>query len=98
MYFQQEYLSEKYYDNKMEEFFEFKLGKLTMDAYKKRFIELLTYSYYIKYEKFNIQIFLIGLPTFYKDKIQYDMPKTLKEVIRKGKNCMSWIRIRNIRA
>ena len=31
-YFQQEYLSEKYYDNKMEELFELKLGNLTMDA------------------------------------------------------------------
>ena len=37
-YFQQEYLSEKYYDNKMEEFFELKLGNLTMGAYEKRFI------------------------------------------------------------
>ena len=31
-YFQQEYLTYKYYDNKMEEFFELKLRNLTMDA------------------------------------------------------------------
>ena len=82
----------------MEELFELKLGNLTMDTYNKRFLEMLTYANNIKDEKVKIQIFLSGLPTFYKDKIQYDMPKTLKEVIRKGKNCMSWIRIRNIRA
>ena len=70
----------------MEECFELKLGNLTMDAYQSRFIELLTYVDYIKYEKFKIQIFLNGLPTFYRDKIQCDMPKTLKEVIGKEKN------------
>ena len=44
---------------------------------------MLTYADHIKDEKVKIQIFLSGLPTFYKDKIQYDMPKTLKEVIGK---------------
>ena len=48
----------------MEEFFELKIGNLTMDAYKKRFLELLTYVDYIKYDKFKIQIFLSGLLTF----------------------------------
>ena len=69
----------------MEELFGLKLGNLTMDAYEKIFLQLLTYANYIKYEKVKIQRFLSGLPTFYKDKIQYDMPKTLKEVIRKEK-------------
>ena len=62
----------------MEEFFELKLGNSTMDAYKQIVLELLTYAYYIKDEKVKIQRFLSGLPTFYRDKIQYDMPKTLK--------------------
>ena len=57
-----------------------------MDSYEKRFLELLTYANYIKYENVKIQIFLSGLPTFYRDKIQYDMPKTLKEVIEKEKH------------
>ena len=70
----------------MEEYFELKLGSMTMDAYEKSFIELLTYENYIKYEKVNIQRFLSGFPTFYKDKIQYDMPKTVKEVIWKAKH------------
>ena len=67
----------------MEEFFDLKLRHLTVDAYKKRFLELLTYAGYIKDEKVKIQRFLSGLLTFYRDKIQHGMPKTLKEVNRK---------------
>jgi hypothetical protein len=37
------YLSEKYYDKKMQEFFELKLGSMTMDEYEKKFLELLRY-------------------------------------------------------
>ena len=70
----------------MEELFEVELGKLTMDAYEKRFLQLLTYENYKKYEKFKIQRFLSGLPTFYRDKIQYHLPKSLKEVIEKAKH------------
>ena len=70
----------------MEELFELKLGNLTMDAYENIFLKLLTYLSYIKDEKVKIQIYLSVLPTFYKDKIQYDMPKTLKEVIGKEKH------------
>ena len=70
----------------MEEFFDLKLRHLTVDAYKKRFLELLTYAGYKKDEKVKIQRFLSGLLTFYRDKIQHGMPKTLKEVIRKEKH------------
>ena len=82
----------------MKEFFELKLVNLTMDAYEKRFHELLTYADYIKDKKVKILRFLSGLPTFYRDKIQYDIPKTIKEVIEKENICISSIRIRNIRA
>ena len=82
----------------MEEIFELKLGNLTMETYEKRFFGLLTYADYIKDEKVKIKIFLSGLPTFYRDKIQYDIPKTIKEVIEKENICISSIRIRNIRA
>ena len=56
-----------------------------MDAYEKRFIELLTYADYRIDDKVNIQIFLSGFPTIYMDKIQYDMPNTIKEVSGKEK-------------
>jgi hypothetical protein len=41
---------------------------------------------FIKDEKFKIQRFLSGLPSFYSDKIQYDKSRTLEEVIRKETN------------
>jgi hypothetical protein len=70
----------------MKEFFELKLGSMTMDEYEKRFFELLKYVDFIKDEKVKIQRFLIsGLPSFYSDKIHYDNPKTLEESIRRGK-------------
>ena len=40
-----------------------------MDAYETRFIKLLTYADNIKDDKVKIQIFLSGLPTFYRAKI-----------------------------
>jgi hypothetical protein len=69
----------------MKEFFELKLGCMTMDEYKKRFFELLKYVEFIKDEKVKIQRFLIGLPSFYRDKIQYDNPRNLEETIRREK-------------
>ena len=70
----------------MEKLFEHKLHNLTMDAYEKRFHELLTYADYIKYQKVKIHRFISGIPTFYKEKIQYDISNTLKEVIGKEKH------------
>jgi hypothetical protein len=78
-------LSEQYYDKKMQEFFELKLGSMTMDEYERKFLELLRYVDFIRDEKVKIQRFLSGLPSFYKDKIQFDEPKTLEEAIRKDK-------------
>jgi hypothetical protein len=69
----------------MQEFFELKLGNMTMEEYEKKFLELLRYVGFIKREKVKIQRFLSGLPSFYKDKIQFDEPKTLEETIRKEK-------------
>ena len=60
-YFQKEYLSEHYYDKKMEELFELKLGSMTMEAYEKKFLELLNYADFIKDEKVKIQRFLTSL-------------------------------------
>jgi len=39
----------------------------------------------IKDEKVKIQKFLSGLPSFYKDKIQFDERKTLEESMRNTK-------------
>jgi hypothetical protein len=85
-YFQEKYLSEHYYERKMKEFFELKLGTMTMDGYDKCFFQLLKYVDFIKDEKVKIQSFLSGLPSFYSEKIQYDNPKTLEETIRRARH------------
>jgi hypothetical protein len=84
-YFEKKYLNKRYYDKKMKEFFEIKLGSMTIDEYEKRFLELLKYVSFIKDETIKIQRYLSGLPTFINEKIQYDDPKTLKETIRRAK-------------
>ena len=70
----------------MDELFELKLGSMIMDAHEKKCLELLKYVDFIKDEKVNIQRFLSGLPESYRDKIQYDRPRNLKDAIWKEKN------------
>jgi hypothetical protein len=69
----------------MQEFFELKLGSMTMDEYEKKFLELLRYVASSRMRRLKFKYFLSGLPSFYKDKIQFDEPKTLEEAIRKAK-------------
>jgi hypothetical protein len=66
----------------MKEFFELKLGSITIDEYRRRFLEPLKYVSFIKDETVNIQRYLSGFPSFISDKKQYDDPKTLEETIR----------------
>ena len=42
-YFKQKYLSDRYYDDKIKEFHELKLGQFTMEEYANKFLELLRY-------------------------------------------------------
>ena len=58
-----------------------------MDEYEKRFLELLSYMYFIQEGNVEIECFLNDLPTFYKDIRSYDEPHNLKECIWKAK-CM----------
>ena len=55
---------------------------MTMKEYEKNFLGFLKYVRFIDDEKVKIQIFLSGLPAFYKENIRYDEPKTLNETIR----------------
>jgi hypothetical protein len=84
-YFEKKYLTKRYYDKKMKEFFELKLGSMTIDEYERRFLELLKYVSFIKDETVKIQRYLSGFPSFISDKIQYDDPNTLEETIRRAK-------------
>ena len=53
-YFKENYLSDRYYDDKIKEFHELRLGQQTMEEYANKFLELLRYVRYIKYEKVKI--------------------------------------------
>jgi hypothetical protein len=71
------YLTKRYYDKKMKELFELKIGSTTIDEYERRFLELLKYVSFITDETVKIQRYLSGFPSFISEKIQYDDPKTL---------------------
>jgi hypothetical protein len=77
-YFKKKYLTKRYYDRKMKEFFELKLGSMTIDGYEQSFLELLKYVPFIKDETIKIHRYLSGLPPSIGDKIQYDDPKTME--------------------
>jgi hypothetical protein len=70
----------------MKEFFELKLGTMTMEEYDKQLFELLKHVGFIKDDKVKIQRFISGLPSFYSGKIQNDNPNTLEETIRRARN------------
>jgi hypothetical protein len=84
-YFEKKYLTKIYYDRNMKEFFELKLGSMTIDEYKQSFLELLKYVPFIKDEVVKIQRYLSGMPPSINDKIQYDDPNTMEETIRREK-------------
>jgi hypothetical protein len=84
-YFRKSYLYEKYYDEKIKEFHELKLGQITMDAYTKIVMELLRCVPYLKDEKVRIQHFLGGLSKSYQDRIEFDKSKMLEDTIQKAK-------------
>ena len=86
-YFKQKYLSDRYYDDQIQEFHELRLGQQTMEEYANKFLEFLRYVRYIRDDKVKIQCFLSGLPQSYKDIIEFYEPRNLEEVIRKPKYC-----------
>jgi hypothetical protein len=86
-YFRKKYLSEKYFDEKTKEFYELKLGQLTIEEYVNKFLDLLRYVPYIKAEKAKVQCFISGLPKDYRNIIEFDEPKTLEGTIRKATYC-----------
>ena len=68
-----------YYDDKIKEFHELRLGQQTMDEYANKFLELLRYVQYIRDEKAKVQRFLSGLTQYYKDRIEFYNLKLLKK-------------------
>jgi hypothetical protein len=81
-YFQNKYLTNRYYDNKMKDLFEIKLMSMTIDEYERLLLEMLKYVTFIKDKKVQTQRYLSGFPVFIIEKIQYDDPNILEETIR----------------
>jgi hypothetical protein len=80
-YFWKKYLSEKYFDEKAKEFYELKLGQITIEEYVNKFLNLLRYVPYIKEEKAKVQRFISGLPKEYRNRIKFDEPKALEDTM-----------------
>jgi hypothetical protein len=53
-YFENKYVTKHYYDRKMKDFSELKLGIMTINEYERRFLEMLRYVTFIKDEQVNI--------------------------------------------
>lgn len=62
-------------------------GQMTDDEYVTKFLKLLRYVSYPRYEKAKIQSFINGLPMIFRDQIELLEPKTLNDVINKLKYC-----------
>jgi len=83
--FRKKYLLERYYDGKAREFYELKMGSMTNEEYTMKFLELLRYVPYLTDENAKFQRFVSGFPLEFRDRIEYDEPRSLEEVIRKLK-------------
>lgn len=86
-YFKERYLTERFYDKKAREFHDLRLGQQTMNEFITRFTSLLRYVPYIKEEKTKVQRFFSSLPSYMRERIEFDNPKTMDEVIRKARIC-----------
>jgi hypothetical protein len=83
-YFKKQCLSKSYYERKMKEFYELQLGQMAMGDLINKFLELLRFVPYIREDKVKIQRFLSCLPQSYRERIEFDNPKSLSEVFRKA--------------
>jgi hypothetical protein len=97
-YFKKQYLSESYYERKKKEFYELRLGHMTMEDLINNFLELLRFVPYIREDKVKIQFFLSYLQQSYKDRIEFENPKSLSEVFKKARMCYNqykqWVEFR----
>ena len=63
------------------------MGSMTMDAFINIFLDLLHYLPYIKDKKIKIQQFLRCLPPNFRERIEFDMPKTFDTTLHKARLC-----------
>ena len=93
-YFIRKYLSDQYFEEKAKEFNELRLGNLTMKELCSKFLNLLRYVPYLVDEKPKVLRFLSCLPPVYRDRIEYDNPRTLEEAMRKANFCFDQNKIK----
>ena len=86
-YFKKQYLFESYYERKTKEFYKLWIRQMTMEDLINKFLELLRFVPYIREDKVKIQWFLSFLPQSYRERIEFDNPKSLSEVFRKAQMC-----------
>lgn len=58
----QKYLNERYCDQKAKEFYDLKLGHMTIEEYVSKFLNLQMHVPYLKEEKDKVQRFISFLP------------------------------------
>ena len=78
---------EQYYKDIANEFYDLKLDPMSMKELSSKFLSLLRYVPYIIDEKQKIQRFRSCLPASFKDRIDFDNPKTLEEAMIKTELC-----------
>lgn len=64
-----------------------RLGQQTMDEFITRFTSLLRYVPYVREEKAKVQRFVNSLPLYMRERIEFENPRTMDEVIHKARIC-----------
>ena len=85
--FRKKYLSKRYYGRKAKELYDLKMGSMTNEEYTSIFLELLRYVPCLKEDTAKILKFISGLSIVFKDRIEFDEPRSLEEAIKKLKHC-----------
>ena len=85
--FQEKYMLERFFDRKVKEFHELRMGSMTMDGFIHRFFDLLHYVPYTKDKKVKIQYFLGCLSPNFQKIIEFHMPKNLDTTLHKYRIC-----------
>ena len=80
---------ERFFDRKVKVFHELRMVSMNIDDYIGIFLDMLPYVPYIKDEKVKIQKFLGCILPNFKDRIEFDMPKTLDTTLHKAIFSMS---------
>ena len=80
-------MSKRFFDRKVKEFHELKMGSMTMDAFNNIFLDLLHCVPYINNENVKIHQFLRCLPPNFQEIIEFDMPKNLDTTLHKARIC-----------